>query len=148
MKYIKNNQAFTLIEVLASITILGIILTIFLSFLSNSMMFSVKTEDKLTAINYADTALNSVKDILKKKGVPTVDSCINTTETEFPPSNLSGFNQTAPPLNNKTYNLEVYGCSEEYGDNHNPLGLIRLHVKILSEDNKFITEQYDYYVIQ
>lgn len=141
MKILKNNQAFTLIEVLASITILGIILSIFLSFFFNSMLFSVKTEDKLTAINYADTALNNVKIYMKNNGVPTMNSCDNP-ETEL---TLPGLDQTVT-LNNKTYNLKIFGCSEEYENGH--LDLIRLHVKVFSENHTpSITEQFDYYVM-
>ncbi|MGM0874442.1 MAG: type IV pilus modification PilV family protein [Bacillota bacterium] len=56
-----NSKGFTLIEVLASIVILGIILITFLSFFSQSMMFSVKVEDKLSAANIAERILYEVK---------------------------------------------------------------------------------------
>ena len=56
-----NSKGLTLIEILASIVILGIILTTFFSFFSQSMMFSSKVEDKVTATNIAKTILHNVK---------------------------------------------------------------------------------------
>ena len=65
MNNLKNNGGFTLIEILASITILGIVVTIFLSFFSNATLLSSKTEDKLTAINLAEKELYEVTNTLQ-----------------------------------------------------------------------------------
>lgn len=61
LKYCQNKNGVTLIELLASLVLLSIVIISFLSFFSQSMMFSVKVEDKLTAINVAERALNDFK---------------------------------------------------------------------------------------
>lgn len=141
MNNLKNTQAFTLIEVLGSITILGIVLTIFLSFFSNATLFSSKTEDKLTAINYADAALHNVKSIL---------TLTATSDTAICGTGVDNLEQKTFQLNNKTYHSQVTGCREIYNNNGTTekLDLFRLHVEILSANNKSITDLYDYYVIK
>lgn len=139
MKIIKNNQAFTLIEVLASITILGIVLTVFLSFFSNATLFSSKTEDKLTAINYADKALYDVKNNMPDTN--EIDKCGTGTAKLLDSKDFQ--------MNNKTYVSKITGCKEIYNDSGNTqeTDLIRLHVEILSDQNKVITVLYDYYEV-
>ncbi|KHF40958.1 type IV pilus modification PilV family protein [Halalkalibacter okhensis] len=65
MRYIQtklNSNGLTLIELLASITLLSIVILTFLSFFSQSIMLSGKVEDKLVAINLAEKVLVSVKE--------------------------------------------------------------------------------------
>jgi len=131
----KNNNGFTLIEVLASITILGIVLTVFLSFFSNSMTFSVKAEDKLTAINLAEKELydvtNSIEAYCKIK---------NCEE----PNSISPDKYTRPDisLNNKTYLSTVTPLSQNAEEIS--LGLLPISITINSEDNKELITLYGY----
>ncbi|MBS4216993.1 prepilin-type N-terminal cleavage/methylation domain-containing protein [Bacillus sp. FJAT-49711] len=60
-KYL-NHKGLTLIEILASITILTIVILSFLAFFSQAMLFSGKAEDRVTSINIAETVLSNVKD--------------------------------------------------------------------------------------
>ncbi|WEG17382.1 prepilin-type N-terminal cleavage/methylation domain-containing protein [Alkalihalophilus pseudofirmus] len=56
-----NNNGLTLIEVLASMVILSIVIISFMTFFSQSMMFSNKVEDRLTAVNLAEKVLVDVR---------------------------------------------------------------------------------------
>lgn len=56
-KMLKNNQGLTLIEVLVSITLLGIVLTTFLSFFNQAYSYTKKNQDKTVGINVARNVL-------------------------------------------------------------------------------------------
>lgn len=55
---IKNEKGLTLIEVLLSITILGIVLTTFLAYFNNAYSYTKMNEDKTVGINVARYVLN------------------------------------------------------------------------------------------
>ncbi|MEH6947676.1 type II secretion system protein [Bacillus sp. JJ634] len=134
MNNLKNNNGFTLIEVLASITILGIVLTVFLSFFSNSMTFSVKAEDKLTAINLAEKELYDVTN--------SIEAYCKINDCEGPDS-ISPDKYTRPDisLNNKIYLSTVTPLQNTEGS---LLGLLPISITIYSEDNKELTTVYGY----
>src|ERR1700748_2026904 len=75
-----NTKGLTLIEILASIVILGIILTAFFSFFSQSMMFSSKVEDKFSGVNIAEKVMYDIKSSNEVKDV--ISSCRNDSLTE------------------------------------------------------------------
>jgi prepilin-type N-terminal cleavage/methylation domain-containing protein len=56
-KFLKNQQGLTLIEVLVSITLLGIVLTSFLSFFNQAYSYTKKNQDKTVGINVARNVL-------------------------------------------------------------------------------------------
>lgn len=58
----RAKNGFTLIEVLASIIIIGIILTVFFGFYSQSMLFSNKNQQQLEALNIAREVLVHVQE--------------------------------------------------------------------------------------
>ncbi|RSL32377.1 prepilin-type N-terminal cleavage/methylation domain-containing protein [Salibacterium salarium] len=99
-----NQTGLTLIEVLASITILSIVTLTFLSFFSQSMIFSERTEDELTAVNAAEKVMNIVKN--------------NPPAFEYP--------EEVIVVNEKQYYTEVEKSPQ------NELGLRKVHVKIFT----------------
>ncbi|USK69386.1 type II secretion system protein [Peribacillus asahii] len=135
MNNFKNNNGFTLIEVLASIAILGIVLTVFLSFFSNSMTFSVKTEDTLTAINLAEKELHDLTN--------SIEAYCKTENCEEP-NNIPEDTYTRSPieLNNKTYLSTMTPLSQNTEESS--LGLLPISITIHSEDNKELTTVYGY----
>ena len=117
MNYSKNIQAFTLIEVLVSITLLSIILTIFLPFFANSISLSSKTEDKLTAINLAEKELESV---ISSTKIASTSSCSEVPITK----------QLGDKTNNKNYYSTIkFICKEEV------LNLIPMKLSISRDKN-------------
>ncbi|WP_066063779.1 type IV pilus modification PilV family protein [Neobacillus soli] len=103
-----NNDGLTLIELLASIAILGIVIIYFLSFFTQSIMFSSKLEDKLTALNVAEKVLSNVKN-----NQANLDAPVNLNGKYYYP--------------NITYPLP---SNEE-----NKLKLIRVNIKIYMKQN-------------
>ncbi|SFQ22290.1 type IV pilus modification PilV family protein [Salibacterium halotolerans] len=90
-----RQQGFTLVELLASLTILSIVIISFLSFFSQYILFSVRAEDELTAVNAAEEVMYEVKNEQNQPG-----------EIQ---------------LNNKTYYPDVHLCRsdmEELGRVH------------------------------
>lgn len=57
----KNNRGFSLVEVLASIVILGLLLTVFFQFFVFSQKTTVSNKDKLAAITVAQSGLEQIK---------------------------------------------------------------------------------------
>lgn len=70
---IKNNQGFTLIEIIASIFLIGLILTSFFTIFIQSSQYSNNNEDKLHVTNFTRDLSNRIETItiedLIKKGV-------------------------------------------------------------------------------
>ncbi|MFJ5621771.1 prepilin-type N-terminal cleavage/methylation domain-containing protein [Peribacillus loiseleuriae] len=132
MNNLKNNQAFTLIEVLTSITILGIVLTIFLSFFYNAITFSTKTEDKLTAINLAEQELYEVTNSL--------ETYCKTNDCQTIP--VDKYIRPSIPLNHKNYLSIVTPLSQSRQESS--LGLLPISIRIDSEDHKELTTAYGY----
>lgn len=142
MNNLKNNQAFTLIEVLASITILGIVLTIFLSFFSNATLFSSKTEDKLSAINLAEKELYEVTNSLQTYCTNNINTNTNTYACEDPtviPSDQ--FRRPSIDINNKSYQSVVTPLTPSTQEKS--LGLLPISVSI-KKDGTSLTTFYGY----
>lgn len=62
-KFLKNNRGLTLIEVLVSLTILGIVVTSFLSFFNNAYSYTKRNEDKTVGINVARNVLYYIEEL-------------------------------------------------------------------------------------
>lgn len=82
-----NNRGFTLLEILASVVILGIILTVFFQVFIVSQKATTSNEDKLAAINMAETVLERIKNgeypEIQGAGKYTLDhECSKDNETE------------------------------------------------------------------
>lgn len=132
MRIFKSNQAFTLIEVLASITLLSIILAIFLPFFANSIELSSKTEDKLTAINLAEERLNDV--------INNPENYFHLTNNPITVKNLPDHLKYIN-INTKKYTVKIDILTEKDTD---ALKLLTIKLSILGKDNKHISDLYGY----
>ncbi|MCA1031932.1 type II secretion system GspH family protein [Bacillus timonensis] len=97
----KNENGFTLIEILASIVILTIILTVFLKFFVQAMTFATKNEEMLEGTNDARQVLSLLQenyravDLLKSYGI--VDSSYKVKKTTV--TNTTQLKQLLDPWN-------------------------------------------------
>lgn len=66
-KFLRNNRGFTLIEVLLSLTILGIVLTGTMSFFSQAYSYTNMNKDKTVGINVARNVLYYIEQLDYKK---------------------------------------------------------------------------------
>lgn len=69
-----NNRGFTLVEVLISIIILGVIITGFFQFFLFSQKTTTCNQEKLVAINIAQTVLEQIKEDAHTDGDPVQKS--------------------------------------------------------------------------
>lgn len=111
-----NNKGLTLIELLGSITLLGIILISFFSIFSQSTIFSSKNEDKLTAINVAENVLSALKNNNANPGMPqSVNGKYYYPSITYP----SGSNEENQ-LHLQRVDIKIY-LNQNYDSNTNPL---------------------------
>jgi prepilin-type N-terminal cleavage/methylation domain-containing protein len=144
------EKGFTLIELLASITILGIILTVFFTVFSNSMIFSSKTENRLTESNLAERVLSDIKNSPNTfSSVSGLSACQTYTDvTNKTPGltldttdNQSYYNKT----NNKKYFYRVSLCQESQPTATNLTRIkIEISEKKISSASQTLTEYYGY----
>lgn len=110
-----DEKGFTLIELLAAITLLSIVIFSYLGFFADSIIFSNKVEDNLTAYNVAEEILTKVKDTYS--GEDTIS--YNPVE-----------------VNGKLYYSEILIIDEsKQMDSENQLALKRVHIKIYANDS-------------
>ncbi|WP_164668370.1 type II secretion system protein [Virgibacillus doumboii] len=115
-----NNKGFTLIEIIASIAILGMVITVFLPIFPQILSWNEKTDDELVASNLLGQAVHDIKENYKKTGtIPELDYT----------------------LNNETYNVTVE--LSQTGDEAD-LGLQRVHITIISQNGTELSDTYSY----
>ena len=140
MKFIKKERGFTLIEVVASIVIIGIVLISFSQLFIQSNKTAAYNNEKLVTINLADAML--VK--LKAESF-TKDTSITDVNKYFEDNSEPENSMKNPPLaikmNNKTYAVS-YEASQNNAelDNSNyseeQLDLIKVVVTVTAPDGK------------
>lgn len=126
--YNKKNKmdsgGFTLIEVIASLAILGIIVVAFLPFFPQIMGWSKTTEDQLTESNYLDEVVYLLKDANDDEEI--------VLEAPKKLELSKGFSRT---INNESYLPEINLLKQT--DEEIKLNLFRAHI-ILGEQETFV----------
>jgi prepilin-type N-terminal cleavage/methylation domain-containing protein len=108
----KAESGFTLVEVLASIVILGIILTTFFGFFSQSLLFSSKNEEDLQAINLARKTLVVLQQL--KKVNLSGDTLLLQATSEFSIEEEIPHVYFIEDKNNKKYYIEAKDISRNF----------------------------------
>jgi prepilin-type N-terminal cleavage/methylation domain-containing protein len=111
----KAESGFTLLEVLASIVILGIILTTFFSFFSQSLLFSAKNEEDLQAINLARKTLVVLQQLEEVNF--TGDTLLLQATSELSIETEIPHVYFIEDKNNNKYYIEVKDISRNYSKN-------------------------------
>lgn len=112
--HFKMERGYTLIEVLASIVIVGIILTIFFGIYGQSMLFSNKNENQLIAMNLAREVLANKQQNIAVGTEYTRKNNVYFVSVKELPSQLSEPDSTNKP----------------------PFGLVMLEVSVYSSASK------------
>ncbi|RYG74970.1 type II secretion system protein [Lentibacillus lipolyticus] len=133
MKTGRNNlncNGYTLIEIIASITILGMVVAVFLPILPQIMSWTSKTGDELVTSNLLGQVAYDVKhSSILSDHTGVIPNCANGTISMDYPSYL---------LNDKDYPIQLNVCKE------NDVDLYRTNIQIYAPDNKQISESYTY----
>lgn len=130
---IRNQNGLTLIEVLASLVILGIVFVGIMTVLPQMSLFNMKTGDKLQTMNLAKQELAEIKkqERIEKLAYTNVN-CIDCVE----------FNRYVKNKNGYDYIVDVYLSPELEGESTDTT-LFKIHLKITKE-NRTISETYGY----
>ncbi|UCZ52141.1 prepilin-type N-terminal cleavage/methylation domain-containing protein [Bacillus shivajii] len=148
MKYL-NSKGLTLIELLAAITILSIVLITFFGFLTQSMFFSTKTENKLTSVHVAERVLYEVKTNLTEGDLSAFSQPCSATPLTVVPGGYYGLVEDETghfyyETNNNVYYPIVTLCQTE---DEQALNVYRVQVKIYDHEADppvLLGETFDY----
>ncbi len=128
------NNGFTLLEILLTLVILSIILLSFMSFFSQSSLFTQKNNEKLTAINLAQETIVTIKNqsVYFQKVVKYTTGFPDPDKTILNVNSLGIFNGQP----DYKLGLEI---SKDYSYN-----LYKIHVQIYDLKNNLLAETYHY----
>lgn len=159
MKYIRNNEGFSLVEIVASIVIISIIMISFFQFFTSNAKIASLNTDKLVTINLADATLAKLKSstTFNSSVVTDLDFIeLGIDPTELSPSDKKLYSyfidvseddptKMLPPraieLNGKLYTID-YKPTQSTSEVHNSsfseskLNFIRVVVIVYSPDGK------------
>lgn len=128
------NKGFTLIEILVTLVILSIILLSFMSFFSQSSLFTQKNNEKLSAINLAQETIVTIKNQPDyfQKVVKYTTGFSDPEKTILNVNSIGMFNQQP----DYRLGLEI---TKDY-----TYKLYKIHVQIYDLKNNLLAETYHY----
>jgi prepilin-type N-terminal cleavage/methylation domain-containing protein len=126
-----NSNGFTLIEIIASITLLGTIVAILLPVFPQIISWTQNSDDELVASNLLSQVAYDIKDIDINQSLP-LPSC-EGNKKQLDNSTYRNANE----LNEKIYNIELFACKEE------GVNLYRTNIQI-KKDGNILSESYTY----
>lgn len=126
-----NSSGFTLVEIIASIAILGMVIAVLLPVFPQIMSWSQKTDDQLVASNLLSEVANEAEDInvIDLFGENVIRCEDGSSEDVF-------FRDYQ--LNSEKYEAKFNVCKEK------DVNLYRTHIKIYSTDDRLASESYTY----
>ncbi|MFC4556687.1 type II secretion system protein [Virgibacillus kekensis] len=123
-----NSDGFTLIEIIASITILGIVVIAFLPIFPQISSWNGKTSDNLTASNLLSEVAEDVKDItVSELFQGDISDC-----PEYQPDDVFFSNYLGE------YEARINVCNEK------EVNLYRTKINIYTPDGSLVSESYTY----
>lgn len=150
-KIISNDKGITLIELIASITILSIVILTFIAFFTNAFRFNSINDDSIQAMNIAREYQALIKEpdaeiynLLNDNNLSDdAKEYLSLFKLEYPSENIN--NQFVLTINNPKYvvKVKINNTPEvSVDDTYNKLYLV--HVEIL-EGDKTLSETYTYF---
>ena len=139
-----KEKGFTLVEVLAALTILGIVFISYMTIFPQMSNMNERTETKLETMNVAKKVLTDIKNeesyaLLEIDKIKT--SPPSSTEYEIYKIDYPGYNVEVDCYKTKV-EKKYQTCSDKNETNRLP-GLYKVHIKVL-KDNKLISETFGY----
>ncbi|MGK7377956.1 type IV pilus modification PilV family protein [Planococcus sp. 1R117A] len=143
MKKLKNNEkGLTLVEILATLVLLGIVFVGFMTVFSQMTLFNDKTYTKLDTMNLARQEISEIKGVTYPKLITDITSTIAATTYD-------DFSVAADPYflftkneDGYTYEMRLYKTPKLVGD-VNVASLYQVHLMV-KKDNKLNSETYGY----
>jgi prepilin-type N-terminal cleavage/methylation domain-containing protein len=106
----RNDRGFTLVEILISIIILGIIMTGFFQFFIFSQKTTARNQDKLVAINVAQKALEQIKELAQTETAPADVHLLSYWNIAHPDKTIvypKSYDSLSESVDGKTYRVLV-----------------------------------------
>jgi prepilin-type N-terminal cleavage/methylation domain-containing protein len=103
VKFKRNEKGFTLIEVVISIVLLGLIAAALATGLSTASKVLLQNDTRQTAKNLAETQMEFIKGITFDPLATTYDTSAITHPIEYTPSNVVYSGKTPVTINGITY---------------------------------------------
>ena len=117
--HVKNNDGFTLIEIIASIAILGMVIVVFLPIFPQIMSWSNSTDNQLKASNLLSQVTHGVEKNFESE---STQKCSNKVTSVM---------EAGYTYNEGTYHAEM-NMSQSIEEKL--YGLYRIHIKIYSDE--------------
>ncbi|WP_157724849.1 type II secretion system protein [Virgibacillus phasianinus] len=143
---LSNNNGFTLIEIIASIAILGMVIVVLLPFFPQLADWTASTDNQLVASNLLNGAVHNVtnhEDVLVNYlNSASVPAC--TADAMQIPESILG-NAVTYKVNGKQFSLALSVCQSTDEVN---LGLYRTHIQLYSDTSPetMLSDTYIYLV--
>ncbi|WP_158234677.1 type II secretion system protein [Lentibacillus sediminis] len=133
---LKDSSGFTLIEIIASIAILGMVIAVFSPIFPQIISWTQNADTELSASNLLGQAVEDVKN--NEEILGNLDEF---PDCEGEPLSVNGDTLTSYEINGEAYHPAVSLCQT---DEEKTLQLVRAHIQILSEDGDPVSESYTY----
>ena len=127
--FIGRNNGFTLVEIIASITILGIVVAILLPIFPQIIGWTNKADDQLRGSNLLDQAAFDIKNSNILTSIDTSNNCPTMSNSSNLSSSFSYMDKYYP----------VISLCKEHGTE-----LYRTHIEIYDEENNMVSDTYIY----
>lgn len=134
----KNNQGFTLVEILTSILLLCIVGGAFFQFFILSQKTTTESKEKLVAVNLAQSVLEQIKtkeyiEIPDLKDIEVNDfPKVYTIDNACSSNNQDCIDRYKKTINNSTYFIEIEVNVNQDAD----LPLLEITVNVFNENSK------------
>lgn len=136
-----NEKGFTLVEILASLTILGIVFISFMTIFSQMNLFNARTESKLETINLAKRELSFWKD--NPLPLEDVDELLDLRKDEISSPGFIIYKYTRQEKPEYEYQVKLRVDSDLKPFIESSVKLHRFHISIY-ENNREISETFGY----
>jgi len=129
----KKEKGITLVEIIVSIALLTIVLTIFASFLTQSSLFTKKNEEGIIAVNLARLVLDELKQY--PQSFPDGEVVYETFNIEGKP-NITAVNEDGTFKQSNQHKLRLTVTPVVETDT------FQVKVEVISNDGETVTETY------
>ncbi|MDN7245938.1 type IV pilus modification PilV family protein [Planococcus shenhongbingii] len=143
MKKLKNNEkGLTLVEILATLVLLGIVFVGIMTVFSQMTLFNDKTYTKLDTMNLARQEISEIKGVTYPKLITEITAAIEATTYAEVPTATNPYHLFTKSEDGYTYELRLYKNPKLVGE-ANIESLYQVHLMV-KKDNKLNSETYGY----
>ncbi|GKV68797.1 hypothetical protein NCCP2716_12950 [Sporosarcina sp. NCCP-2716] len=140
-----NREAgLTLVEILVSLVILGIVFVAFMTIFPQMTLFNSRTETKLETMNEARIVLEEYRNKTIQKTVLRTAACPNNSWTQVAYTGKHPFESNHTPI------IKVKNCPDVKPADTQVKGVVQLHQILIEiqKNNRLISESFGYVAVE